>query len=296
MPILRDGPDDRLDILGAPGVVQGFIETLDTRFGSIISATETAVTVQTDTGEMTLSGGGFVFEETDNGFDVSGGTIHEIAVERHNQYSESFSMEELDLDWADMVAVVDGPGSLLDYFSSMHWDVYAGNKKDIGGGGFFSRAGDYFHGGLKVFLGAGRDEFVGGVARDVLYGGSGSDLLVGQRGNDKLVGQKGNDTLKGGAHRDLLKGGVGDDGLEGGGGNDRLVGGEGADRFIFGAKHGSDKIRDFELEVDLVYLSRKKVSFTLDDTEEGAVMSYGATTVLFSGIAAADLTEDHILY
>lgn len=40
LPILRDGPDDRLDILGAPSVIQDFIETLDTRFGSIISATE----------------------------------------------------------------------------------------------------------------------------------------------------------------------------------------------------------------------------------------------------------------
>ena len=78
----------------------------------------------------------------------------------------------------------------------MHWEVYAGNKKDIGGG-FCCRAGDYFHEGLKVFLDAGRDEFFGVVARDVLYGGNGADLLVGQKGNDKLVGQKGNDTLKG---------------------------------------------------------------------------------------------------
>ncbi|MBL3705444.1 hypothetical protein GI582_22330 [Sulfitobacter sp. BDSS02] len=116
MPILRDGPEDRVDILGAPSVIQDFSEKLDTRFGSIISATETAVTVQIDTGEMTLSGVDFVFEETDN----SGGTIHEIDVERHNQYSEVFSMEELDLGWADLVAVVDGPENLLDYFSSMH--------------------------------------------------------------------------------------------------------------------------------------------------------------------------------
>lgn len=149
-----------------------------------------------------------------------------------------------------------------------------------------------FHVGTKVFLGAGRDEFFGGVARDVLYGGNGADLLFGQKGNDKLVGQKRNDTLKGGAHRDLLKGGADDDGLEGGGGKDRLVGGKGADRFIFGPKHGSDKVRDFELEVDLVYLSRKEVAFTLDDTEDGAVMSMARRPFYFRGLLRRTLPRN----
>ena len=137
------------------------------------------------------------------------------------------------------------------------------------------------------------NDLYGGTAGDRLFGLGGDDTLDGQDGNDLLNGGGGDDTLRGGeanAGRDTLLGGAGDDDLQGAGGNDNLrgdagedtiLGGFGRDIMAGGSFTGGgypgdgesdtfqwnnlgessvgaqrDVIRDFEVGIDLLDLSR----------------------------------------
>ncbi len=65
-------------------------------------------------------------------------------------------------------------------------------------------------------------------------GGAGNDFLQGDDGNNKLKGKRGDDALNGGF------------------GDDKLKGGRGADTFVFSQNSGRDKIKDFEVGIDII--------------------------------------------
>jgi len=72
------------------------------------------------------------------------------------------------------------------------------------------------------------------------------------------------DTLYGGDGDDRLHGQSGSDILSGGAGDDRLTGGGGRDTFIFDS--GSDVVRDFTANVDVVHLESAALGLATDAT------------------------------
>lgn len=81
--------------------------------------------------------------------------------------------------------------------------------------------------------------------------------------NEKVTGTATADVITGGAGKDVLNGGLGNDELAGGLGNDTLTGGKGKDVFVFDSKLGTsstdrkvnfDKITDFSVKDDSIYL------------------------------------------
>jgi len=172
-------------------------------------------------------------------------------------------------------------------------DILTGNAADnrlVGNGGSDLLSGD-----------AGNDTLDGGADADNLFGDLGNDFLTGGSGNDALSGGDGNDTLDGGADNDILMGGAGNDYLIGGTGNDRLVGsagkdvltgGAGQDIFVFDTKPSTltniDRITDFSVADDTIYLSRKIFSKI---TKSGIL----AKDAFYAGAKAHD-TSDRIIY
>ncbi len=114
--------------------------------------------------------------------------------------------------------------------------LYGGKSSDLLMGG---KGRDMLRGGADL------DDLHGDGGRDRLFGGGGADNLNGDGGKDLLVGGGGADVLLGDGGADTLRGGGGADRLEGGRGGDVLVGGGGADQFVFGARSGTDRIKDF---------------------------------------------------
>lgn len=81
--------------------------------------------------------------------------------------------------------------------------------------------------------------------------------------NEKVIGTATADVITGGAGKDVFNGGLGNDELAGGLGNDTLTGGKGKDVFVFDSKLGTsstdrkvnfDKITDFSVKDDSIYL------------------------------------------
>lgn len=198
--------------------------------------------------------------------------------------------------------------------------VISGSGDDIltGGDGNDILAGlagdDVLEGGL------GEDSLYGGRDSDILSGGFGDDTLRGNRGNDTVNGSSGDDNINGGGGNDVLHGNADNDYLAGGGGIDRLDGGlgddimiggrtraEGGDGFedvfvfgIDGADAGDDKIRDFELGVDMIDLSKLNLSSYDDvvaastDFTSGVLLSFGDSGSLWvSNTSISDLTSLH---
>lgn len=72
---------------------------------------------------------------------------------------------------------------------------------------------------------------------------------------ENVTGTAGDDFIAGDSGSNVLRGGKGDDMLFGRAGSDTLIGGAGADGFIFsGAATGSDRIADFEMASDKIWL------------------------------------------
>jgi len=129
-----------------------------------------------------------------------------------------------------------------------------------GGDDMISGAG----GADKLRGGQGADEIHGGDDNDEVYGGGGDDYIRGDNGNDRVFagsgedivrGGRNNDTLLGGGDNDVIHGGSGDDRINGQAGDDRLYGNSGSDRFMFREDYGTDRILDFEDNVDTIDLS-----------------------------------------
>jgi Ca2+-binding RTX toxin-like protein len=153
---------------------------------------------------------------------------------------------------------------------------------------------------------AGRDEIdlilqlQRGRASEVFEGTDEADTIMGGAGDDTIDGGDGDDMLMGGGDDDMIMGGLGADTIEGGSQDDMLMGGAGADVFVYGSmSEGADTIMDFQDGVDLVDLSGAgdlRGMVTVMDTDEGALVTIGETSILMLDIAAAALSvEDAIL-
>ena len=110
-------------------------------------------------------------------------------------------------------------------------------------------------GRADILAGTSDDDYLFGKGNgDILRGLNGDDDLRGGGGKDRLFGGAGRDVIEGGDGFDRLIGGGGDDQLAGGAGNDRLKGGAGRDQFIFREKTGTDRVLDFDPDLDVILL------------------------------------------
>lgn len=158
----------------------------------------------------------------------------------------------------------------------------------------------------RLQAGGGDDLLIGGGGDDSLFGGGGADSIKGGGGDDMIRGGGGNDTIKGNGGSDTILGNGGDDSIIGGGGDDTIIagpgndtikGGGGNDVFIFSAsdinRSPETTIRAFQFGRDIVDLSAIDglgpfSNLDLADGAGGAVLTVGASTILFQGRSAAD--------
>jgi len=202
----------------------------------------------------------------------------------------------------------DAQGDVFDSFENLVGSKFADTLTGSNGGNVIEGgAGNDTIDGLRgndiIDAGAGADKVIGGAGKDRIVLGDGDDNAEGGSGNDKLFGDAGDDTLKGDAGNDVLDGGVGNDRLEGGVGNDKLIGGAGEDVFVFGDKHGTDVIEDFEANVDKIDLSGltgfESFADVLDHVFEfggSTVIGSGVHTIQLVGVKLADLDADDFLF
>lgn len=142
-----------------------------------------------------------------------------------------------------------------------------------------------------------------GTGIEAVWGGRGADFVdaSGVPANINgigvaLYGNAGGDTLIGSAFSDLIEGGLGDD---------TLTGGLGADSFVFNLNipgGGRDIITDFEDGSDTLdiwdpttnaYLGYADV--TVEDSADGAVVTYADGQIVLQGIAASQIDQDDFL-
>ncbi len=161
---------------------------------------------------------------------------------------------------------------------------------------------------------AGRDTLDGGGNDDRVSGGDGDDLIRGGGGNDTLDGNDGNDTLNGGDQADLLRGDAGNDllrgdagldTLDGGAGNDVLTGGANRDTFVFANRYGSDRITDFEDNLDRIQLDDALWSGSLTAAQVvaqfctvvngNAVFNFGGDVLTVAGVSDPSILINDIV-
>jgi Ca2+-binding RTX toxin-like protein len=175
--------------------------------------------------------------------------------------------------------------------------------------------------------GAGNDRLIGGLGADQHSGGDGRDaasyqlatsgvqvdltrVLTGPtRGEaagdsfvsiENLIGSAHRDWLGGDALANVIWGQGGDDGLVGRAGNDHLFGGTGADRFVFRTGYDTDRVRDFQDNVDTLLLGGfagvTSASTALGHAQQSGahvVFNFGAGDVLVvENITLAALRDD----
>lgn len=154
----------------------------------------------------------------------------------------------------------------------------------------------------NIDAGVGNDTVLGGVGNDTISGSVGNDSLNGGDGIDDINGGAGNDSLVGGIGNDLLVGAAGDDVIDGGVGNDFLSGGAGGDRFVFLAGFGSDRLVDFEAELDVLDFSGHAAISVFDDLnlvtrgDDLLVLDGEGGRLLLRGVAIGDLSEDNFVF
>jgi Ca2+-binding RTX toxin-like protein len=132
-----------------------------------------------------------------------------------------------------------------------------------------------------------------------MLGGGGADRLDGLAGNDTLNGGAGNDRLFGGAGRDKLLGGAGRDTLEGGAGNDVLRGNAKKDVFVFGASSGTDRVLDYQDNVDKIRIedhSGTFASLAISTSGGDAIIDHDGGSIILVGQAGATLTATDFIF
>lgn len=175
------------------------------------------------------------------------------------------------------------------------------NRLTIGGGDGDDRIVLNTHAGV-VHGDGGNDTIIGNNGNDALRGNEGNDVIKGHSGHDRIYGGSGADELRGGSGNDTVIGDEGSDALIGGNGNDVLFGDRSgplhkdgsayADVFRFDTADGNDKVRDFGIGVDTVYLhGLTGDSYTLDYNGTNTKLFFGATEIKFVGVelTAADI-------
>ncbi len=188
-------------------------------------------------------------------------------------------------------------------------------------GGFLSTV-DGVYGGFTIangvtienaIAGSGNDIVIGNQANNRLKGGGGQDTLNGNQGDDDLIGMAGRDVLNGGSGEDRLVGGgtgdilnggrfddklygnLGRDVLSGGAGNDEMWGGIGRDTFLLEKGNGVDMIQDFDLNKDLLGLTRgvRLGAITVVQRDEGALIRQGGDRLAtLIDVDASDITDN----
>lgn len=132
---------------------------------------------------------------------------------------------------------------------------------------------------------------------DIMRAGSGNDRFSGGAGNDRLFGQAGEDVLIGNGGNDVLNGGGGADRLDGEGGKDLLIGGKGRDVFVF-SDAGRDRVKDYSDGFDKIEITAavRFRDLQIDDTANGAVVSFGAASFLLLGVDASVLDAGDFIF
>lgn len=178
--------------------------------------------------------------------------------------------------------------------------VWGGAQHDtlFGGEGVDTVGG--FWGNDLAYGGEGDDFVWGNFGEDTLYGENGNDMIGGAEGRDILFGGDGRDTLIGGDDADQLTGGSGDDRLIGGPGDDWISGGWGADTFFFYFNHeGSDRIADFNTDLDQIQFDTASVNFnSLRMRQDGddVVITLNRGDITLVDVERADLDAGHFLF
>lgn len=226
-------------------------------------------------------------------------------------------------------------------FGSQFADVLIGSDTSDGGpsSGFgFGYNGLFGRGGDDLIYGLGGDDDLteAGDGDDQVYGGDGDDNLGGGAGDDLLDGGDGFDTayyantttgivvdlaagvatqgadidtlvsierVTGSQGDDVIIGDAGDNELLGHLGDDVLTGGGGADTFRFELRlpAGADRITDFEIGVDVIWLFGGTSSTLADlspmqvggDTE---LTLDNGTILTLEGVAAGSLTDGDFIF
>lgn len=106
----------------------------------------------------------------------------------------------------------------------------------------------------NAFMGDGNDQVKGNSLSNDLEGMRGDDLLRGANGADAVLGGAGKDILHGDNGNDTLRGGEGNDKIYGTADNDNLWGEAGRDSFVFASGFGSDRVKDFDDDIDQLRL------------------------------------------
>ena len=123
-------------------------------------------------------------------------------------------------------------------------------------------------------------EYVGGGLADDVIDATGvtyGTFLFGNYGNDVLIGGAGNDRLWGSADNDTLTGAGGDD------------------AFYFSGRWGNETITDFAHRQDVLDMTGVSgltniSQLTIEDTAQGASITYGTDSILLEGVVADSLT------
>lgn len=140
--------------------------------------------------------------------------------------------------------------------------------------------------GLRLIGNEGRDRITGS---SIIAEG---DIIAGLGGGDRLVGLVGNDIIDGGRGNDRIFGNSGDDVIRGAHGNDKLTGQFGQDTFFHKPGHGRDGITDFDVDQDILDLTRHdfnsfaEVEAQLGDTARGVFLDLSGGP--FQGLASTE--------
>lgn len=289
--------------LGAQNVSTALNKTIEIVFGGLALTIDTALVE--DTGTVILSGYGDVkirnFGEqrvqVDDHYDgrVIGGSGSNDITGGAGSDTLSGGISK------DSLSGGDGDDTLSGGEQDDH--LYGGNGHDTLDGGADD---DHLDGGAgddTLVGGQGDDTLIGGAGTNTLNGGEGNDSLTGGEQNDDVIGGNGDDRLVGGAGSDILDGGNGDDFIQLAGGDDTASGGVGYDNFVILNDAGSHRILDFQsgthLErVDLgAFASATSLAaLSMDETEDGVLISLGETSVLLAGEKIADLRSDDFVF
>jgi serralysin len=130
---------------------------------------------------------------------------------------------------------------------------------------------------------------------DVLPGLGGDDIIIGLAGDDNITTGEGNNLVFGGDGNDTIVGGDGNDIIEGGNGDDTLTGGGGADLFASSEfRTDTHTVTDFEVGTDNILLAGEAEP-NVEESDEGAVITFGSTTIVLAGVSAEEVNVDDFL-
>ncbi|UTW57729.1 hypothetical protein KFE96_12920 [Kordiimonas sp. SCSIO 12603] len=181
--------------------------------------------------------------------------------------------------------------------------IYGADGADLIGGGqgddtvYAAGGDDSVFGGQNDGSDSGTNDYIDlGAGDDLVYSSGGSDVIFGQAGADNLFSGGGNDTVDGGS---------GDDTLWGGSGNDTFTGGSGADTFVFADGHGDDRVEDFNVSDDTLYLANATTNFQSAGDVQAAASEQsggvlidigGGDSVLLIGLSLNDLASVNYVF